>query len=362
MRFPAAVEDFTAEYLSTLLRDAGRLTTGSVATVSSEPIGAGVGIVGQLARLTVSYEGDAGDLPSNMVVKFPSPYPQTKDIAQFYGFYRTEVECYRQAATEGLGVRMPHAFVASVSDDDRDTVLIIEDLSHLRMADQIVGASVADAEQIMDAAAALHAKWWGAATLDSLPWLRPVNNPAYKAGQQQYEQVWPMFVERYGDVVAPGSLGIGERHGSQVADRYDWLVANRPLTFGHTDLRLDNVFFDDDDGSAVIIDWQLCVRTIGAQDVSYFLVQSMTIDDRQRHGETLLRRWHEGLLDRGVSDYSWDDALTDFRCGVLGQLPIGVIGPASMEAGNERGRALLDEIAIRNFQALIDYDCASLLL
>jgi Ecdysteroid kinase-like family len=362
--FPSAVDDFTPEYLTGLLRSAGHLPNGVVANVRHEPVGEGVGIVGQLVRLRVTYDGDAGDLPDSMVAKFPSPYPQTKDIAQFYGFYRTEVECYRQAVADGLGVRTPRMLVAEVSDDDRDTVLILDDLSALRMADQVQGASLADAETLMDAAAALHARWWNSPRLADLEWLRPVNNPAYKASQQQYQLVWPMFVERYGDTVTPGSLAIGERHGAQIADYYDWVSKSRPLTLVHTDFRLDNFFFDDSAGDAdrrvVIIDWQLSVQSFGAQDVSYFLVQSMSVDDRQAHGERLLRRWHDALLAGGVADYSWDDALTDFRRCVLTQLPIGVIGPASMEPGNERGRALLDAIATRNFQALVDYDCAAL--
>ncbi len=362
--FPGAVDDFTAEYLTALLQSAGHLGNGAVATVHHEPVGAGVGIVGQLVRLRVTYHGDAGDLPASMVAKFPSPYPQTKDIAQFYGFYRTEVECYRQAAAGVLGVRTPRMLVAEVSDDDRDTVLLLDDLSDLRMADQVHGASVSDAETLMDAAAALHVRWWNSPQLAELAWLRPVNNPAYKAGQQQYQQVWPMFVERYGDVVASGSLAIGERHGSQIADYYDWVSEHRPTTLAHTDFRLDNFFFDDTAGAAnsgvVIIDWQLSVRSLGAQDVSYFLVQSMSIDDRRAHGERLLRRWHDALLAGGVTGYSWDDAVTDFRRCVLTQLPIGVIAPASMEPGNERGRTLMDAIATRNFQALVDYDCAEL--
>jgi hypothetical protein len=360
--FPQDPADFTPDFLTALLRGSGHLVDGAVATVKPTPVGAGVGIVGQLLRLELTYSGDPGGLPPSMVVKFPSPYPQTKDIAQHYGFYRTEVECYRRSAVGGLGVTMPKMFVAETSPDDRDTVLIIEDLSHLRVGDQVVGASVADAELLMDAAAALHARWWQSPELDSLPWLRPANNPAYKAGEQQYQQVWPLFLARYGDLVAPGSVGIAERYGREIVERLDWVVANRPLTLSHTDYRLDNFFFDDTNPSTpsvIVIDWQLSVRNFAAQDVSYFLVQSMTVDDRRTHGDRLIRRWYDGLVALGVRDYSWDDAYTDFRRAVLGQLSISVVGSA-MEAGNERGQQLLDAMVTRNFQALIDYDCASL--
>jgi hypothetical protein len=369
---PRSADDFTPTFVTAALRGAGHLPDGAVASVGTSPIGAGVGIVGQLVRLDLTYSGDANDadgspMPSTLVAKFPSPYPETQDIAAFYGFYRTEVESYRAARSNstsgGIGVRMPRVFVAEVSDDDRDTLLIIEDLGHLRMADQVAGASLADAEALMVSAAALHARWWRSSELSAASWLRPINNGAYKAGQQQYEAVWPMFVERYGDVVAMGSLPIGQRHGSEIADYYEWVAEHRPLTMAHTDYRLDNFFFDDAASGrdrVVVIDWQLCVRGLGAVDISYFVVQSLTTEMRHAHGEALVRLWHEQLLAGGVLDYSWNDALTDFRRGVLLQLPIGVVGPASMEPGNDRGRALMDAMAMRNFQALVDYDCATL--
>jgi Ser/Thr protein kinase RdoA (MazF antagonist) len=128
----------------------------------------------------------------------------------------------------------------------------------------------------------------------------------------------------------------------------------------HADYRLDNFFFDDAAKRVVIIDWQLTVRGVGAQDVSYFILQSMTTEDRRAHDERLVRRWYDGLVANGVSDYSWDDAWTDFRRAALGQLTIAVIGAGSMDPGNDRGRALMDAMALRNFQGLVDYDCGAL--
>jgi aminoglycoside/choline kinase family phosphotransferase len=253
-------------------------------------------------------------------------------------------------------------YAAGVSDDDRDTLLLLEDLTHLRMADQVAGASVAEAEVAIDAAASLHARWWRSAELDQMTWLRPINNPAFKAGEQQYQQVWPLFLQKYGDVVAPGGLPIAERHGSQVGAVYDWMMNNTPLTLAHADYRLDNLLFDDAEDRVVVIDWQLSVRGSGAADVSYLLVQSMTIEARREHGAALVRRWYDGLVSNGVTGYSWDDAFTDFRRGVLLQLPIGVVGTTAMDAANDRGRALQHEMATRNLQALVDYDCAELLL
>jgi hypothetical protein len=357
--YPSSIDDFTPQYVQTLLRAAGHEV--EVSAVHPQLVGEGVGLVGTL--LALHLEGSES-LPRSMVAKFPSPFEVTRDLAQFYGFYRSEVECYRAARTHGFGVRLPHCYVAEVSDDDRDTILMIEDLSHLRQASQVDGASVSDAERIVDAAAALHARWWESPELDELAWLRPLNNPAYKAGQDHYAQALPVFEEMFGDAAPAGSIDIVRRHGPTIRSHYDWLWANRPHSLAHVDFRLDNFFFDDHAAEpghdVVIIDWQLAVRSIPMGDVSYFLVQSLTVDDRRRHGESLLRRYHEALMAAGVQDYSWDAAVTDFRRAVLTQLTIPVVGAANLDPANERGKQLMDALALRNLQALLDYDCAEL--
>jgi hypothetical protein len=133
----------------------------------------------------------------------------------------------------------------------------------------------------------------------------------------------------------------------------------------HVDFRLDNFFFDDAAADladrVVVIDWQLAVRSIPIGDVSYFIVQSLDTDVRREHGEALLRRYHDGLVARGVQGYTWDDVHTDFRRAVLTQLAIAVVGAANLDPGNERGKALMDVLVTRNFAALVDYDCEQLL-
>ncbi len=300
-----------------------------------------------------------GDLPDVMIAKFPIEDPMAKYIAQMYGFYRTEAECYRKASTIGLGVPTPVVYLSEVSDDDSGTLILMEDLSDARMADQVAGADLADAQAVIDVAAQLHATWWESPHLDDLTWLRPLNNPAYMAVGDQYMQSWPVFAEMFKSAPA-AALEVGERIGAQLPMSYDWLMTNRPTTLTHTDFRLDNFFFGRADAPVTVIDWQLSCRGVGAADIAYFIVQSLTTEMRRQHGEELLRRWHQGLVDRGVAGYSWDDAQADFHDSVMLQMSIPVIGAANLDPANERGKQLLDCLGHRNCQALVDYGCTGL--
>ena len=357
---PTDIAELTPEYLTAALRHGGHLANGEVVTVDAAPVGAGVGFVGQLARLTLGYSGDRGALPDVMIAKFPIEDPVAKYLARVYGFYRTEAECYRQAATIGLGVPTPEVYLAEVSDDDASTLLLMEDLGAARMADQVSGADLADAEAVIDVGAQLHAAWWASPRLDSLTWLRPLNNPAYMAVGDQYTQAWPVFAEMFAASVPDTALKVGERLGAQFAPAYDWLMANRPTTLAHVDFRLDNFFFDRPGKPVTIIDWQLSVRSVGVFDIGYFIVQSLTTEMRRTHGEALLRRWYDRVVELGVSGYSWAEAQADFHDSVMVQMSIPVISAANLDPANERGRQLLDCLGTRACQALADYECAGL--
>ena len=86
-----------------------------------------------------------------------------------FGFYRTEAECYRRAMTIGLAVSTPAVYLSEVSDDDAGTLILMEDLAGpARVADQIIGACLADAEAVIDVGAQLHATWWESPRLADL--------------------------------------------------------------------------------------------------------------------------------------------------------------------------------------------------
>ena len=346
---PRVLDDLTSSWFADAL---GRDVGGDARV---EPIGVGVGILGQLAKVRL---GDG----TRLVAKIATAYDETRAIAQFYGFYRTEVSFYRDVAHRDMGLRLPCCHYADLSDDAGYFVLLLEDLSDAVALDQIDGCPVPQAERVVDAMAAFHAHWWQSPALDELSWLRPLNNDAYKAGQQTYEQVRPLFVDRYAAKLPAKGVEIAQRLGGQLAEMYDNVVATRPLTIAHTDLRLDNMFFDLPDGSPfALLDWQLTIRGVGAGDVAYFLSESLQIEDRRTHEDKLLRRYHDALVAHGVRDYSFDDCWLDYLRGLVLSLAIPVVG-SSMEAGNERGRRLMDTMVERAIIAVADHDAGRVLL
>ena len=286
-----------------------------------------------------------------MIAKFPIEDPVAKYLAQMYGFYRTEAECYRKAATVGLGVPTPAVYLSEVSDDDIGTLILMEDLGDARMADQVAGADLADAQAVIDVGAQLHATWWESPHLAELTWLRPLNNPAYMARRGSVHAV-VAGVRR--DVRSRrrrrrSRSANGSAHNFRRS--YDWVMANRPTTLAHTDFRLDNFFFGRAGraGDRHRLAAQLSGRSAPATSAT-----SSSRASPPRCDASTARRCCEGGIRASSTvvsrDYSWDDAQADFHNSVMVQLSIPVISAANLDPANDRGKQLLDCLATRNFR------------
>jgi hypothetical protein len=341
MAIPEKVDDITAKWLSGALG-------ASVKSIEVEPIGVGVGLLGELYR--VRLEGD--DVPASVVVKLPTHAPANKAIGMAFKFYERELRFFDEVAPTSR-VRVPKALHSAMDLDAERFVLVLEDLSHLELADQVAGMTVEQAIQAVQAIAPFHAQWWQSAELEKLDWLPAADHPITMQSAQIFDDSWPHFVEKWSHVVPAGGIELGERVRAEYR-RMLTDLAVPPRTFAHTDFRLDNLFFGE--GSVAVIDWQLSTRSAGAYDVAYLLSQSMDVALRREHQHEILGAWHERLTQAGVSDYTMEQAETDYAASVLVCLVIPVAAGADIDTGNERGEDLVRAVAERGFSAALDVD------
>jgi hypothetical protein len=340
---PASPDDVTAPWLSNAL---GR----TVSAIDKELIGVGVGLLGDLVRVRLT--GD--DVPASVIVKLPTQSPPNKAIGMAFKFYEREVRFFRDVAPTAR-VRVPAVHHADMDLDAEAFVLVLEDLAHLELGDQVAGLTVEQAVAAVQAIAPFHAQWWESADLETLEWLPAADHPITMQAAKMYADAWPVFVEKWSHVVPAGGIELGER----VRDAYPKMLtelAVPPRTYVHTDFRLDNLFFEPDSGAVTVIDWQLCTRSSGVYDVAYLLAQSMDAQLRRENQEAIIRAWYERLCQAGVSDYEWEQALLDYGASVLACTVIPVNAGAEIELGNERGEALVREISERAFSAALDVD------
>ena len=272
--FPTDPSSVSAAWLSEVLG-------ADVRECRLEQIGIGVGLLGRLYRAHLQGGPDA---PSSVILKFPLPdTPVRSEICEDLEFYLREVRFYQEIGlTNPLRPACP--YFAAFDETTHDFILVLEDLGKLRVADQIVGCTVADAETVIDSIASHHAYWWESDRLASLPWLKTRATPPFPAiSISNFESAWPTFIEGLGADLSPALRAFGERFPSLTP----WFceeLTRPPRTFTHGDLRLDQLFFAVEPGDPPLtaLDWQMTARGRGAYDVGYFLSQSLESDIRRR--------------------------------------------------------------------------------
>lgn len=342
---PRSLIEVTPAWLSAVL--AVRLDA-----IQVQPIAAGEGFMGQLARVTLSSPDPA--CPTSVIVKLPTLDPGGLFIGQMMRVWEREHCFYRDVAPH-LNIRVPRALV-NIAEPP---CLVLEDFAPAVAGDHVAGATLDQAQRAIDVLARHHAAWFQHPSLASLSWLPGLDDPSILTIAPTFEIGWPLFVERFGAELPARCLRWCEQFVQRIPQ---WIATHYddPVTITHGDFRLDNLFFFDD-GTVGVIDWQLCMRAPGQADLVYFCANNLTVDMRRAHEVDLIQRYVGGLHAAGVPA----DAVTveGVRRGYLeGLVFYAVSFGASLltiDPANERGSALFDALVRRTFAAVDDLDAGS---
>jgi hypothetical protein len=354
---PSSASAIDAAWVSEALEPWG---FGPVAGVSVKNLGEGVGLLGEVARVTLTYAPGASG-PATLVIKATSPAPENVFLCQMMGFYQREVSFYREVAPTLTAVRVPVCYAAAVSDDGGQFVLLLEEVAGARCPNQIEGLSLTDAERIIDTVADLHVPYWGTDEVMNMAWLPPMNNPLYKGGKMIGEANWPTFVESFGAELKPETMDVAQRCISGYPELLDWVVGLGTATLTHTDCRAENYLFGGSagDDAITLVDFQLTTRHVGMWDVTNLVSASILPEVCRTDGERLVRRYHERINAAGIS-FAWDECWHQFLGCLLQQTSAQVI-TSNLAGGNDRGAQLLRQLNLRPLQACEHFNAGSIL-
>jgi hypothetical protein len=355
---PTTTTDVTAEWLTSALRESGAIPdTTSVTAVEADPAAAGVGFMGEVNKLGLTYDGDSGSTPDRMVIKFPTASPEIKAMMRPTRVYEREHRFYAEIADE-TPVRTPDVYhvTCNTNDDpevDEQYVLLMEDLSDLTEGDQVAGLSVDQTAAALTGLAKHHARFWNGAGMDAAPFIPVIDGPLNLAGEAIYNASIDPFMQVFGDHLTeemkPVALSYGSNHPKLLA-RFSAM----PHTLVHFDYRADNLFFEDG-GDVVVIDWQSISKGGGAADVGYLLGQNLDTGVRHEHEDDLLRTYHSTLEANGVSGYEFDQFFQDYRVGLMYGWVIPVFAVGSLDASSERAMQLWTSVIERVQDAIFQH-------
>ncbi|MEM8729984.1 MAG: oxidoreductase family protein [Pseudomonadota bacterium] len=287
--------------------------------------------------------------PERFVVKIR---PQTEESRQaeavLNGFER-EVRFYADVADK-TGARLCEIYFADATADR--AALVMEDLSAFTGGDQVIGLSHEQVKNVVRAVAPVHAAFWNDPRLDGFHWAPEKDHFTLDS----FQAAWPDFESTYGLRIGPEARALGAYLADHIDD-LDRLVASRPKSIVHGDLRADNILFGEGAhaGQVIVLDWQLIMRNLPALDIARLYGGSEPIMERNHRHRDVVALWHDELMRHGVTGYSADEAWNDFRLAALHCLSIPVkVHSLFDKTPAKRGAQLRDAMAERFFDCALD--------
>lgn len=292
---------------------------------------------------------DTTNGPGTVVVKLAADDPTSRATGVGMGAYYREVGFYRNARAGGP---VPTCHLAVYDDADGWFTLVLDDVTDAVVGDQIRGCTAVEARLAIDALAQLHAPVFN----DAAEGVKDHLNQANPLNQALMSALLPAFLDRYGDRVAPEHAEVCRAF---VAALDAWAAdRHAPLGLIHGDFRLDNLLFAAE--ACTVVDWQTVAWGPVMSDVSYFLGSSLTVEDRRAHEEDLVRHYYDGILGRGVTNFTWDRCWAGYRRQTFACLLITIAAAVVVER-TDRGDEMFMTVLARVCQQILDLDALSLL-
>lgn len=368
---PTTLAEFTPEWLTGQLRLNGTIDDATqVTTVEREILGTGEGFMGELARLTLTYDGTPG--PATVIAKIPTQITPNRALGKTLGIYEREVRMYADLVPQ-LPVPIPEVYAAiyeaagdeaQVAERTRQAeklpvwllrlllrrqskdasvppcVLLLEDLADTaQVGDQVAGLPLPQIEAALRTLARFHAATWNKAGVPDEHWVMNRGDTA-KLGQAFYLNGRKQTREVYDGVMSDRSLQLLWDVKKTGVERMRRMHTEVPVCLLHGDFRPDNLFFDDHGEVVSVIDWQATAIGPAAFEIFYFIVCSIEADDPDAEVDALLAAYHDELVASGVGDYSLDQLKADYIDAAL----IGIHGLplliGNLDFGDGRGAEL----------------------
>ena len=336
---PAGIDDVSAQWVTEVLGT-------PVTEVRVERVAQDSGFSSLLYRLHLS---GPGDIPPSVIVKLPAQ-SEARGAMELLGGYRRELTFYQDVAGRAP-IQTPRVYAARMDENSADFVLVLEDLLDWENADHLAGLSMDRARLCISQLAGLHAWSLEAANHDVVqafpsldtPIARELFLPAFGPG-------WQVYRDEASAPVPPTVARYAERFAEH-APMALAALSERPMLL-HGDIRADNMFFDGD--RLKVVDFQLAATGVGAADIGYLVSQGLPTELRRGHDETLVRAYLADLAERGVTDYSFDDAWRHYRLAVAYLIILPVITLIGWDAMPERSRQLCLKLVERAVATIDD--------
>lgn len=318
----------------------------------------GTGQVGMCIRYQLQFAAPT-DAPASLIGKFPSDDPQSAATGVMMKNYLKEVTFYRELDNK-LNINTPRCFYAEIEGEGPEFLLLLEDMAPAEQGDQLSGCDERVALAAVRQLVGLHAPSWNDRSLLQSDWLGQPSQELADMAAAFYRDQIDGFLKRYNNAFNQQQIDLLRAYGESTRVLPNELTD--PFSLIHIDYRLDNLLINNrtPEPEITVVDWQ-CI-TVGdpLSDVGFFIGAGMLAEQRRVHEESIVRGYHNALLDAGVKGFDWDSCWTRYRRNSMAGIPLTVISSMLVQQ-TERGDRMFTTMAQRHTQHALDLNAGEFL-
>ncbi|MGD8764260.1 MAG: DUF1679 domain-containing protein [Desulfobacteraceae bacterium] len=311
IKIPKSPNEITNEWLTDIQRVSGRLEDAIVVNHSIKPLAIGIGSA-NIVRIILEYDYPEDSALSPMIAKFVSIHkkPHADELRDFSD---REVVFYQHLGSNP-GISIPQFLYAEIDEQSGDYLVLMEDMSKCRVGD--LSGKLEDVEVAIKHLARFHAKWWNCDQLNKMPW-----GILFSSESEKNEGLFKTFIDSL--------LHVKEIYGNKIPETF-WLVANLlqnvevsiftgdSLTLVHGDYHPGNIFFQsNNEGRFAVFDWEAVHNGCAGEDLARIITLGLTQEQRELYQDSLVKLYHNTLLEHVEIDYSLDQCWDNIRRGLL---------------------------------------------
>lgn len=270
------------------------------------------GLMASTLLLTLQYKNANGSEPNTIIGKFPSSDISSRTAGKEMLAYEREVNFYKFLSSK-LSMRVPACYFSEIDTDSANFSILLEDLNPAILATPESDHCLEYAKQSIDQLIKLQSDTWSNDEIKIIPWVLDYSDHTYIASTKDWAlKGWKILCSTADERLPKRHQELGASLINRL-ERWSDLI-NMRACLAHCDYRFANVLYKSNE--AITVDWQTIHWCNPGADLAYFMINSLSVEQREMWQEKLRQRYFEGLLSSGIH-YTKEEADFDYNMGII---------------------------------------------
>ncbi|KAF5715044.1 aminoglycoside phosphotransferase [Fusarium mundagurra] len=306
-----------------------------------------------LMKLTFDNSAENDNTPTRVCVKGGFSPALVASLPFMFAVYRLEAEFYYYLAPQ-IAIPLPPLIYAGTDTVKGQGIVILADLeaTGYTFGNPLEPWSVNRVKASVQQLAVLHASTWGNTGEEHIPSLG-------ETVSLRDAIIGLLTPEEWNKRFAPGTRPpvpehMEDRERITAVFKALWSSNTKLNCLVHGDAHIGNTFISPL-GEPGFLDWQVIHAGSAMHDVAYFIIGSLSIEDRRNHEKELLQAWLDALYRSNGPEFQLEEVWGEYQRQTFHGFAWALAGPMM------QSREIVDAMTERHCAAIEDHKSIELL-